>query len=79
MAGILQVYSIMYIIGQLLQVDAIFNCNSDHRQLHILLQLQFCLTHCILNTLSHTIYWNSPIPILGTSGYDIYIFLEKNG
>ena len=36
-------------------------------------------THCILNRLSHTIYWNSPISILGTSGYEIYIFLEKNG
>ena len=37
------------------------------------------LTHCILNGLSHTIYWKSPISILGTSGYEIYIFLEKNG
>ena len=37
------------------------------------------LTHCILiiNRLSHTIYWKSPISILGTSGYKIYIFLEK--
>ena len=34
-------------------------------------------THCILNILSHTIYWKSPISILGTSGYEIYIFLEK--
>ena len=24
-------------------------------------------------------YWKSPISILGTSGYEIYIFLEKNG
>ena len=37
------------------------------------------LTHCILNRLSHTIYWKSPIPILGTYSYEIYIFLEKNG
>ena len=37
------------------------------------------LTYCILNRLSHTIYWKSPISILGTSGYEIYIFLEKNG
>ena len=37
------------------------------------------LTHCILNRLSHTIYWKSLISILGTSGYEIYIFLEKNG
>ena len=37
------------------------------------------LTHCILNRLYHTIYWKSPISILGTSGYEIYIFLEKNG
>ena len=36
------------------------------------------LTHCILNRLSYTIYWKSPILILGTSGYEIYIFLEKN-
>ena len=37
------------------------------------------LSHCRLNRLSHTIYWKSPISILGTSGYEIYIFLEKNG
>ena len=37
------------------------------------------LTHCRLNRLSHTIYWKTPISILGTSGYEIYIFLEKNG
>ena len=35
------------------------------------------LTHCRRNRLSHTIYWKSPISILGTSGYEIYIFLEK--
>ena len=35
------------------------------------------LTHCILNRLSHTIYWKSPIAILGTSSYEIYVFLEK--
>ena len=39
----------------------------------------FLITHCRLNRLSHTIYWKSPISILGTSGYEIYIFLEKNG
>ena len=27
------------------------------------------LTHCILNRLSHTIYWKCPISILGTPGY----------
>ena len=37
------------------------------------------LTHCILNRLFHTIYSKSPISILGTAGYEIYIFLEKNG
>ena len=37
------------------------------------------LTHCILNKLAHTLYWKSPISILGMSGYEIYIFLEKNG
>ena len=35
------------------------------------------LTHCILNRLSHTMYWKNPISILGTSRYEIYIFLEK--
>ena len=37
------------------------------------------LTHCRLNSLSHTIYWKSPISILGMSSYEIYIFQEKNG
>ena len=37
------------------------------------------LTHGTLNRLSHTLYWNSPILILVMSGYEIYIFLEKNG
>ena len=31
----------------------------------------YLLTHCILNRISHTIYWKSPISILGTSGYEI--------
>ena len=35
------------------------------------------LTHCILNRPSHTICWKSPMSILGTPGYEIYIFLEK--
>ena len=35
------------------------------------------LTHFILNRLSHTIYWKSPISVLGMSGYIMYIFLEK--
>ena len=39
--------------------------------------IQTFLTHCRLNRLSHAIYWKSQISILGTSGYDIYIFLEK--
>ena len=29
------------------------------------------LTHCIPNELTHTVYWKSPISILGTSGYEI--------
>ena len=37
------------------------------------------LTHCRWNRLSHTIYWKTQISILGMSGYEIYIFLEKNG
>ena len=39
----------------------------------------FILTHCRLNELPHAIYWKSPISILGTSGYEILIFLEKSG
>ena len=35
------------------------------------------LTHCIRNRPSHTIYWKTPISILGTSGYEIYIFLAE--
>ena len=31
------------------------------------------LTYCILNRFSHTIYWKSPISILGASSYDLYI------
>ena len=38
-----------------------------------------CLTHCILNRLSNTLYWKSPISVLSMSGYKIYIFLKKNG
>ena len=40
-------------------------------------EMESTLTHCILNRFSHTIYWKSLISILGTSGYEIYIFLEK--
>ena len=35
------------------------------------------LNHWVLNRLSHTIYWKSPISILGMSSYIMYIFLEK--
>ena len=42
-------------------------------------EMESTQTHCILNRLSHTIYWKSLISILGTSGYEIYILLEKNG
>ena len=37
------------------------------------------LTHCRLNRFYHTIYWKSPISIIGTSSYEIKMFLEKNG
>ena len=37
------------------------------------------LTHCIRNRLYHTMYWKSPISSLGRWGYEIKIFLEKNG
>ena len=33
------------------------------------------LTHSRMNRLSHTIYWKSPISILGTFGHEILIFL----
>ena len=36
-------------------------------------------THCRLDRLAQTIYWKSPISILGISGNVIEIFLEKNG
>ena len=36
------------------------------------------LTHCRLNELNHTIYWKSPISILGMSGCGSSIFQEKN-
>ena len=50
-------------------------------QKSMLLHQRFALTHCILRRLSQpgAIYWKSPISILGTTGYEIYIFLEKNG
>ena len=31
----------------------------------------YVLTHCSLNKLPHTIYWKSPISILGMFGYVI--------
>ena len=36
------------------------------------------LTHFILNELSATVYWKSPISILVMSGYVTEIFLEQN-
>ena len=39
--------------------------------------LPVTIVHCRLNRLSHTIYWKSPISILGTAGYEIYILLRK--
>ena len=53
--------------------------NANMSNLIILAYWLVYLTHCRLNRLSHTIYWKTPISILGTSGYEIYIFLEKNG
>ena len=35
------------------------------------------LTHCRRNRLSQTIYWKSPISILGTSGWDLHIPREN--
>ena len=37
-------------------------CLSEYSQI---------LTHCRLNRFPHTIYWKSPISILGASGYEI--------
>ena len=59
------------------------NAIYKKQQFYIILQVKlienYFLTHCILNRLSHTIYWKSPVSIISTSGYKIYIFLEKNG
>ena len=58
-----------------------FENKNKHPECHL---IQFCMdivnlfTHCILNRPSHTMYRKSPISSLGTSGYEIYIFLEKN-
>ena len=35
------------------------------------------LTYCSPDSLSHIIYWKSLISILGMSGYETYLFLEK--
>ena len=40
-------------------------CIMEEQGVHMDIGL---LTHCILNRLSHTIYWKSAISILGTSG-----------
>ena len=53
----------------------IFSFLSTNHMLWVLIGIT--LTHCILNRL--TIYWKSPILILGMSDYEIYVFLEKNG
>ena len=42
-------------------------------------EISVALTHCRLNELTHTIYWKSPVSILDRWGYEIWIFLEKNG
>ena len=52
--------------------------SMNHRKVHRYCYIYY-LTHCVRNRLSHTIYWKSPISILGTPGFEIYIFLEKNG
>ena len=49
------------------------SCQSRLQRGHV----EPSLTHCRLDRLSHTIYWKSPISILGMSSYEIYIFLEK--
>ena len=56
-----------------------FTCLQQLPPLQVLvLCLQKVSSHyCILNRLSHTIYWKSPTSILGTSGFEIYLFLEK--
>ena len=52
----------------------IYNSDQTYRLIWV---FAVCLTHCILNRLSHTIYWKSRISILGKSSFEIYIFLEK--
>ena len=45
----------------------------------IMIMTAYNLIHFRLNKLPHTIYWKSPISILSMSGYELQIFLEKNG
>ena len=60
-------------------VQRVVKVNKMSNQIMKLISSDKTLTHCLLNRLSHTMYWKSPISILGLSGYEIYIFLEKNG
>ena len=55
-----------------------FLCRTDKNDPRNIVRYS-SLTHCILNRLSLTIYWKSPISILGMSDNEIYIFLEQNG
>ena len=76
-----------------LDFDQIFNVFAGHNcQIQVIVHMKckiswgpsvfsentvHVLIHFILNKLSHTIYWKSPISVLGMSGYEIYIFREK--
>ena len=51
--------------------------NTNHKCICCNFALLCTLTHCRLNRLSHTIYWKSPISILGMSGWDLHIPREK--
>ena len=55
------------LVRYFLPTDAFQDCDHD------------IVTHCTLNRLPHTVYWQNPVSILGTSSYEIEIFIEKNG
>ena len=76
-----------HIITNTVQTKRKAICNENTRKLQrgprwvrpqsLTLSALSFLTHCILNRLSHIIYWKSSISILGTSGWDVHIPREK--
>ena len=74
---ILRMLIMIWIYAYWACLKALFSLNATH--MIELTRTLGALPHCIPNRLSRTIYCKSLISILGTSGYKIYIFLEKNG